>query len=113
MLQLGSSPPTSLIAVFAFSLGQIVAGVVLCRRHGWRGWWLMFLVGNVACVVGQGLLPALGKGYECFASNFWEQVAFVLAVVADGVLNESGDGLQLQGAGEEASASEGDYTTLI
>ena len=64
-------PPTALIAVFAFSLGQIAAGVVLCRRHGWRGWWLMFLVGNVACVVGQGTAGQGGASGQGGADGAW------------------------------------------
>ena len=65
-----AASPVGLVAVFAYSFGMLVAGVVLCHRHGWGSKWLLFLAGNVACVVGQGLMAALGDGYKCYASNF-------------------------------------------
>lgn len=100
---------TGLISVFAYSFGMIAAGVALCCHYGWRKWWLVFFLGNVACVVGQALMPALGDGYKCYASNFWEQVAFVLAVVADGVLNVHADDEAVKGDEEDGSI-EGEYS---
>lgn len=108
ILKTQKDSPTGLVAVFVYSFGMIFAGVALCCHYGWRSRWLLFLGGNLACVVGQALMPALGDGYKCYASNFWEQVAFVLAVVADGALNGVGDAAADAGVDDV----EGEYLTF-
>jgi hypothetical protein len=82
-----SSPKTSLACVVAYSVCMILCGVLLVYEYGRRSSWTIFLVTNIFCLIGQSLLTFLGPVYKCYASNFWEQIAFMSAVVADAFLN--------------------------
>ena len=87
----------SLVSVFAYQFGMVGVGVLMTCKYGCRGdnlWHLIFLVANVLCLPGQGLVQSLGPYYECFGSNFWEQLTFGSAVVADMILNITGTGLE-------------------
>jgi len=88
--------PLSLVSVFAYQFGMIGAGIVMVRNYGCQGdnlWHLIFLAANFLCLPGQMLVKSLGPFYECYGSNFWEQVTFASAVVADMILNTAGSGL--------------------
>lgn len=101
-----SNSPTGLVSVIAYTFGMIFAGIFLVCREGCKSWWTLFLVANVLCQFGQALLTALGPGYECYGSNFWEQVTFITAVVADGELNKSSAGEKRASAVSKSGDSE-------
>ena len=78
----------SLVCVFAYQFAMIGSGVVmLCKRGCSCGWEMLFLLANLLCLPGQALVTSLGPYYECYGSNFWEQVTFASAVCADLLLN--------------------------
>lgn len=88
--------PTSLLSVFAYQIGMVFAGFIMIIKYGCRGdnlWHVIFLVANFLCLLGQPLVKSLGPYYECYGSNFWEQLTFGSAIFADMVLNTTGSGL--------------------
>jgi len=110
IMQSTQESPTGLVSVFAYTFAMVGCGIFYackCRckyDHQARRTsssevenaassasytlWKAFFVTNTLCLLGQALLPALGSVYGCYGSNFWEQVAFVTAVLADGHVNE-------------------------
>ena len=87
----------SLVSVFAYQFLMVGAGIVMIYKYGCQGdsqWHLIFLIANFLCLPGQALQQALGPYYECYASNFWEQLTFGSAVFADMVLNTTSSGLE-------------------
>ena len=81
----------SLICVFAYQFAMIGAGIVMLYKRGCScgsgGWEFLFTFANLLCLPGQALVTSLGPYYECYGSNFWEQVTFASAVYADLLLN--------------------------
>ena len=78
----------SLVCVFAYQFSMIGCGMVMLYKRGCScGWELTFLLANFFCLPGQALVTSLGPYYECYGSNFWEQVTFASAVCADLLLN--------------------------
>jgi hypothetical protein len=88
----------SLFCVFAYQFGMVGVGVLMTYKYGcWpegSRWHLIFLVANFLCLPGQALVRSLGPYYECFGSNFWEQLTFGSAIVADMILNITGTGFE-------------------
>ena len=108
--------PTSLISVFAYQFGMIGAGIIMVYKYGCRHdnlWHLIFLVANFLCLPGQALPRSLGPYYECYGSNFWEQVTFASAIVADIILNTSDSGLGDPKVSPDSNADDMSYAKKI
>ena len=88
----------SLNAVFAYQFGMLFYGIYLviqgvrkdgCCTRSCLDWRLLFLVINFLCVPGQALVKSLGPFYNCYGSNFWEQMTFASAVFVDGLFSQT------------------------
>ena len=80
VLSMETSSPISLINVLAYTFFVIAAGVYICYIKGISDksslCWVIFLVANILCLVGQVLQSNLGPTYHCYGSNFWEQITW-------------------------------------
>ena len=92
VLSMETSSPISLINVLAYTFFVIAAGFYICYIKGISDksslCWVIFLVANILCLVGQVLQSNLGPTYHCYGSNFWEQITFASVVMVDMILNE-------------------------
>lgn len=87
-----TSSEISLLNVLAYTIFTVAAGIYICYTKEIRDrasiWWVVFLVANILCLVGQSLQSNLGPTYHCYGPNFWEQITFATVVVSDRILNE-------------------------